>query len=461
MGQKEANMRLSKKPVAENFGSWKLSELSTFYVKNRPEFFSHARRLLGDSARAEEVVHEALLKVMLAAPELISTDHAKAYVHRTVENLCRDIFRIEGRRPALFLLDEARDEIERKSYALHLDYSEILAEAEDASIVRRAISLLSPAERAAIVMWEIEERSTSEIASELGIQESAVKHTISRARNSLRRILASIVIDEQSGLTGLDLLSRSYKVAKTQARKSSKVALSILFILFAISGFQPVNLSEISSDSAQDLSAKTPPSFSKPFEGTGSAFVNSSVDVSSIDQPPKASNPEDKLWKLKFPGLNKSGIPEGFSIADSTGALGPAYFRDRASSSPNSYLSSSQIIKTESIAANVFIAQTLSTAGDVISYSPTVSYGRSGEWVPLLVSVARSETRRLPDGNYLFTVRINVDSEVEFPVRIAAKANGRDLESAPSSVVMRLLLDSGRTRVLSQAVYVLEKEAGA
>ena len=63
-----------------------------------------ASRILKDSARAEEVIQDALIKVMLAAPELDSADDALGYMHRTIENLCIDIFRIEGRRPGPFEL---------------------------------------------------------------------------------------------------------------------------------------------------------------------------------------------------------------------------------------------------------------------------------------------------------------------------------------------------------------------
>jgi hypothetical protein len=70
----------------------------------------------------------------------------------------------------------------------------------------------------------MEGRSTEEIAAELGIKESAVRHTVSRARASLRRVLTELVIDEKRGLTALDMLSTTYKKAADLAKKSSKVA---------------------------------------------------------------------------------------------------------------------------------------------------------------------------------------------------------------------------------------------
>ena len=161
--------------------AWSVTELGAFYTNHRSEFLSHANRVLKDSAKAEEITQDALIKFMLAAPELESTDHALAYIHRTIENLCIDLFRMEGRRPNLVVLDDATAEVEA-TYQVSGDHEAVISAAADAVIIRQALSLLSPAERAALVMWEVEGRSTSEIASELGIKESAVRHTVSRAR---------------------------------------------------------------------------------------------------------------------------------------------------------------------------------------------------------------------------------------------------------------------------------------
>ena len=89
---------------------WTVAELGAFYTVHSFELQAHANRLLKNSAKAEEVVQDALIKVMLAAPELSSEEHALSYLHRTIENLCIDIFRVEGRRPNLVVLDDATAE---------------------------------------------------------------------------------------------------------------------------------------------------------------------------------------------------------------------------------------------------------------------------------------------------------------------------------------------------------------
>jgi len=235
---------------------WTVAELGAFYTEHRSELLTHANRVLKDSAKAEEITQDALIKFILAAPELESTDHALSYLHRTIENLCIDLFRLEGRRPNLVVLDDATAEVEA-TWHVDGDHSSVISAAEDAAIIRQALSMLSPAERAALVMWEMEGRSTSEIASELGIKESAVRHTVSRARASLRRVLSELVIDEERGLTALDMLSTSYKKAAVLAQKSSKVALSLLLVVTAFLGFNSLTGNE-GNIQVNDLAISTP-----------------------------------------------------------------------------------------------------------------------------------------------------------------------------------------------------------
>jgi RNA polymerase sigma factor (sigma-70 family) len=235
--------------------SWSVAQFSSFYTQNRSELITHANRIVKDKAKAEEITQEALVKFMLAAPELSSEDHGLAYLHRTIENLCIDLFRAENRRPNLVALDDATAEVE-STWQVSGDHSQAISSAEDAAIIRQALSLLSPAERAALVMWEVEGRSTAEIAKELGIKESAVRHTVSRARASLRKVLSELVIDEARGLTALDLLSTTYKKAAEIAGKSSKIALTFILVLTAFLGLNSLtgnepNTSLITTSSSQ------------------------------------------------------------------------------------------------------------------------------------------------------------------------------------------------------------------
>jgi len=258
----------SKAVESSTPASWSVAQFSSFYTQNRSELIAHANRIVKDKAKAEEITQEALVKFMLAAPELSSDDHAISYLHRTIENLCIDLFRAENRRPNLVALDDATAEVE-STWQVSGDHSLAISAAEDAAIIRQALSLLSPAERAALVMWEVEGRSTAEIAKELGIKESAVRHTVSRARASLRKVLSELIIDEERGLTALDLLSTTYKKASEIAGKSSKVALTFILVLTAFLGLNSVtgnepNTSLISTSSSQVTTNQDIPTVATP-----------------------------------------------------------------------------------------------------------------------------------------------------------------------------------------------------
>jgi hypothetical protein len=139
-------------------------------------------------------------------------------------------------------------------------------------------------------MWEVEGRSTAEIAKELGIKESAVRHTVSRARASLRKVLSELIIDEARGLTALDLLSTTYKKATELAGKSSKIALTFILVLTAFLGLNSLTGNEpntsITTSSSQlsnnqDLPAVVAPVI--PKTPTTEPVINPTNTITSIE----------------------------------------------------------------------------------------------------------------------------------------------------------------------------------
>ena len=164
-----------------------------------------------------------------------------------------------------------------------------------------------------------------------------------------------------------------------------------------------------------------------------------------------------KATSLSFTGLDKAGIPTGFTVTDSTGSLGSLYITNRPPVLSETELILSQVAKTDSGAANIFISQQLVSDSQGFSYLPSISYGKDGAWVPLVTKLTYLNSERMLSGDYLVTAIIKVESEVETPVVIPASASGRDLLVAPKQVITRLVLNPGKTQILSQAVYVVEK----
>ena len=243
---KMAFLKLVKTTEAAPFqavSEWSIADLSALYSEQRSSLTSQARRILRSEADAFEIVQEAFLKFILAAPELDSRDRALAYLRTTVDNLCLNQIRATGSRPNLVAIDSdaTQERLNEIAATAHIPFDETLIAAEDASVIREALSRLSPDQRTALVMWEMEGRSTEEIAVAIGTTPANVRHVVARSRASFVRILSEWVIDDETGATALDSLSSSYRKAAELAKKSSTVAFSLVLLLAAFVGFNSFN----------------------------------------------------------------------------------------------------------------------------------------------------------------------------------------------------------------------------
>ena len=477
--------------------TWSVADFGAFYAEHSAELRAHAARILKDTQRAEEVVQDALIKFMLAAPELESADHAVGYLHRTIENLCVDIFRLEGRRPNLVLLDDAQAEVE-STWVDAGDHSEVIAQADDAAIIRQALAMLSPAERTALVMWEMDGRTTEEIAAELNIKESAVRHTLSRARASLRRVLTEIVIDEDRGLTALDMLSTTYKRAGELAKKSSRVALSLVLVLAAFLGFNSLTGNEGNNGSDSRVVAEGPASPATSALGNNGNNENNSASPSpsaSATQTPAADTTSEEVTAddlssideaasldlsastksfsnsiasaketlalagpSSFPGVDANGLPTGFTINDSGDYAGSAVLKNFGEPT----FAGSKII-TESIFAtndpknvNIILDQFVTFTGTALQYSVVPTVRINGVWQDLLVISTNTRVETQADGTKLIIATMFIDPAKTGVNSVKAPASGRDADRIPAIVTVRLHTTPMGQTILGQAVQVLD-----
>lgn len=437
---------------------WTVGDLGAFYTQHRAELHAHASRVLKDQIKAEEITQDALIKFMLAAPELESDEHALSYLHRTIENLCIDLFRLEGRRPNLVVIDDAQAEVEA-AWQNNGDHSAAMSAAEDAAIIRQALALLSPAERAALVMWEMEGRSTEEIAAELGIKESAVRHTVSRARASLRKVLSTLVINEETGLTALDALSTSYKKAAEIAQKSSKAALSLLLVVTAFLGFNSMtgNESPILPTAAQVGSESSPMS---PVAPSASATATAKAQAAATAAAKQAAQAaiNAKIAALSFYGLNTDGTPTAFTVTDKNNIFGKARVTKGISTlGTNGLVVNNQFI-TGSVGPNILMDQLITVDGSGTSYSAnSINIGFGGLWRSVEITSTESMFERLSNGQHLVTATFTLGYLKTSDFGVPTGTRGYDLADAPKSITTRILLNSGKTQILAQAVQVLEK----
>ncbi len=454
----------AKAPVAAGnhlaVSEWSIAELSALYAEQRSSLTAQARRILRNQADGDEIVQEAFLKFILAAPELDSRERALAYLRTTVNNLCLNQIRATGSRPNLVAIDSetSQEAINEISATNHISFDTNMAAAEDASIIREALARLSSDQRTALVMWEMEGRSTEEIAEALGTTPANVRHVVQRARASFVRVLATWVVDEETGATALDSLSTSYKKAAELAKKSSKVALSLLLVLVAFLGFNSITGNEVTkTNTLTTISAPVQQEANTAVAPTASAASTATSDLLNKSTQ-LLGGVSAKTNPFTFPGLDSDGIPTGFTATDGV-HTGKVYVAQNA---PVVTIDGTKLTITtmsqDANAVNVLLDQTLSVSalGTDFTADPTVTINKS--WVPLNVSTAHTDITRLPDGNYLVTSVIDIDSAVDTGT-IVPVSRGFDVSSAPSTITTRLVLNPGKTKVLAQAVYVQTKGA--
>lgn len=142
-----------------------------------------ATRMLKDTAEAEDVAQEALLRAWKNAADW-RPGEAKfsTWLHKVALNLCYD--RLRKRKPKA--LDDAPEPMDDRATA----HEEIEAD-ERTAILQEALMELPERQRAAIQLSHYEERGNPETAEILGISVEAVESLLARGRRALREKLAS------------------------------------------------------------------------------------------------------------------------------------------------------------------------------------------------------------------------------------------------------------------------------
>jgi RNA polymerase sigma factor (sigma-70 family) len=438
---------------------WSIAQLSAIYTEHRTQLVSQARRITKNEAEAHEVVQEAFLKFMLAAPDLDSADRAIAYLRTSVNNLALNVIRARGARPNLVAIDAdtTQERLNEIASENHIDLDTTITAAEDAAIIREALSRLTSDQRTALVMWEMEGRTTEEIATALNTTPANVRHILGRARKSMVRVLDEWIVDEKTGLTALNALSTTYKKTVEIAQKSSKAALSLLLVVTAFLGFNSMTGNEspvlpvVAQVETEAPAASTP---------SASATATAKAQAAATAAAKKAQQAAiyAKIAALSFFGLDKDGIPTGFSVTDENSVAGTGRVTKGITTVGTSGLLINNQFITGSVGPNVLIDQLITVDGTGTNYTVNnINVGFGGSWRSVEVKSTDTSIDRLANGNYLITATSNIGYLKTSDFVIPTGSRGFDLVDAPATITTRVLLNSGKTQVLAQAVQVKNK----
>src|ERR671936_289181 len=148
------------------------------YQRHVGDVYRYALVVLRNPDDAEDVTQTTFMNAYRAFARGERPRTPQNWLIAIAHNVCRQRFRQAARRPNELPLEE--------------DVADGFAEDEDgptAEDIRRALGHLAFNQRAALVMRELEGRSSQEIADILGLSTSAVETLIFRARRALREQL--------------------------------------------------------------------------------------------------------------------------------------------------------------------------------------------------------------------------------------------------------------------------------
>jgi RNA polymerase sigma-70 factor (ECF subfamily) len=153
--------------------------LGTLFDTHRARLYALARRLSRDPEEARDLVQETFLRVARRPGRIPASDSgAEAWLVRTLVNLCRDRHRKLRVRGSHRVDPESRP-----------DPSNLESRAVARATVEAALARLPARCRAVIVMHELEEIDTAEIARLLGLSRATVRWHLHRGRRDLKKIL--------------------------------------------------------------------------------------------------------------------------------------------------------------------------------------------------------------------------------------------------------------------------------
>ncbi|MDQ3855430.1 MAG: sigma-70 family RNA polymerase sigma factor [Chloroflexota bacterium] len=157
--------------------------------------YATAYRLLGNRQDAEDQAQEVFIKVYRGIRQLDDPELAAAWVYRLTANTCLDELRKRQRaahRTSAPLIDSAEED-----GPVYIDRAmpgpeEVALRRELRECLEDTLLRLEPAERAVLVLRDVEGRPYDEVADALSVGLGAVKMRIHRARLAFQQLFARL-----------------------------------------------------------------------------------------------------------------------------------------------------------------------------------------------------------------------------------------------------------------------------
>lgn len=179
-------------------------DIGAVFLKHRDVMYSVAYAMLRTDQhnQAKDVIGEVMVAILRHPPD--SVENWEAYLVRSVQNKIRDLWKSAAHRHEQLLLAEAApiegdrlggDEVEDDPAS---DVVELISRQQTVQSVRAAMAEVEAWDpQAAYVLWQCSglERSSQQVADDLGLSSSRIRQISSKARKKLISLLEAKEVD--------------------------------------------------------------------------------------------------------------------------------------------------------------------------------------------------------------------------------------------------------------------------
>ncbi len=153
-----------------------------FVEDNLRRIFRQIYRMVGNVADAQDLAQEVFIKVLQRQDQLQDQQKATHWLSRIATNTALDFLRRHGRVSfcEIEFAPEAHDDSPEK----------LLLRTEHQDYLQDALGTLTPRERAAFVLRDMEDVPADEVARQLGCSQATIRSHIANARIKLKKYMA-------------------------------------------------------------------------------------------------------------------------------------------------------------------------------------------------------------------------------------------------------------------------------
>jgi RNA polymerase sigma-70 factor (ECF subfamily) len=292
---------------------WSAQDFASIYTRFRPHLERHARRFLHNPSQVDEVVQDAFLYLMVSLPELDSEIGVLRFLKWKVRLLCLDVIRASGK-AYVSNLDDVAEPVSSDP-----EVSSYLEQQDDAAVLRLALSKLNPRHREVLLASIYEEKSTEQIAAQVGLSENATRQLIFRARAAFKKALLGDDVNT-SGMSAAAILSVAARKAAMEAKKvGAQAMVFVLFLMLAVGAF--VNFTGRGTQTQQLAESQAPAATEEPAAPAPIASAEPAdevVQIPVIETPAPVTSAKPGLPVSNVAASAPSASPTPFTAADLT-----------------------------------------------------------------------------------------------------------------------------------------------